>query len=72
MLAAEMNNQKVIDAYVNCHQIREAKIVSTDIIGDYQPDVIDDICNSKVESDSYDAVYCNAILEHSKSLRSSS
>lgn len=42
----------------------KTKIVSTDIIGDYQPDIIDDICNSNVESESYDAIYCNAILEH--------
>ena len=42
----------------------KTKIVSTDIIGDYNPDIVDDICNSKIETDSYDSVYCDAILEH--------
>lgn len=40
------------------------KIISTDIIGDYGPDIVDDICNSKIESNSFDAIYCDAILEH--------
>jgi SAM-dependent methyltransferase len=40
------------------------KIVSTDIVADYAPDILDDICNSSIESSSYDAVYCDAILEH--------
>lgn len=41
-----------------------AKITSTDIYDDYNPDIVDDICNSKIKSNSYDAVYCDAILEH--------
>jgi SAM-dependent methyltransferase len=44
----------------------KTRIVSTDIIADYNPDIVDDICNSKIESNSYDAVYCDAILEHVK------
>lgn len=43
---------------------QETKIVSTDIIADYKPDLVDDICNSKCEENSYDAIYCDAILEH--------
>lgn len=42
----------------------KTKIVSTDIIADYKPDLVDDICNSKLEENSYDAIYCDAILEH--------
>ena len=38
-------------------------IVSTDIYDDYEPDIVDDICNSKLPSGSYDGIYCNAILE---------
>jgi SAM-dependent methyltransferase len=40
------------------------RIVSTDIIADYCPDIVDDICNSKIEENSYDAVNCDGILEH--------
>jgi SAM-dependent methyltransferase len=40
------------------------KIVSTDIIADYNPDLVDDICNSTIGTSSYDAIYCDAILEH--------
>jgi len=42
----------------------KTRIVSTDIIADYKPDFVDDICNTKIESNSYDGVYCDAILEH--------
>jgi SAM-dependent methyltransferase len=42
----------------------KTKIVSTDIIADYCPDIVDDICNSKIESNSYDAINCDGILEH--------
>lgn len=42
----------------------KTKIVSTDIIADYNPDIVDDICNSQIETNSYDAIYCDAILEH--------
>jgi len=40
------------------------RIVSADIIADYCPDIVDDICNSKIETNSYDAVNCDGILEH--------
>lgn len=40
------------------------KIVSTDIVADYNPDIVDDICNSKIDSDMYDGINCDAILEH--------
>ncbi len=39
-------------------------VVSTDIIADYQPDLVDDICNTKIEASTFDGVYCDAILEH--------
>ncbi|MBW4675316.1 MAG: class I SAM-dependent methyltransferase [Desmonostoc geniculatum HA4340-LM1] len=39
-------------------------IVSTDVIADYQPDLIDDICNTKIEPNSFSGIYCNAVLEH--------
>lgn len=42
----------------------QTKIVSTDILAEYEPDIVDDICNSRIGADSYDAVYCDAILEH--------
>lgn len=40
------------------------KIVTTDICGDHNPDIIDDICNSKIQDNVYDSIYCNAVLEH--------
>jgi SAM-dependent methyltransferase len=46
-----------------------ARIVSTDIVGDYQPDLIDDICDSQLESASFDGVNCAAILEHVEDYR---
>ncbi|MGJ5634701.1 class I SAM-dependent methyltransferase, partial [Nostoc sp. CALU 1950] len=39
-------------------------IVSTDIIAEYKPDLIDDIANTKIEPNSFSGIYCNAILEH--------
>jgi SAM-dependent methyltransferase len=39
-------------------------IVSTDIIAEYKPDLVDDICNTKIEPNSFSGIYCNAILEH--------
>lgn len=39
-------------------------IVSTDILDEYCPDIVDDICNTKIEENSFDAIYCTAILEH--------
>jgi len=42
----------------------KTKILSTDIVAEYNPDIVDDICNSKIEDKSYDAIYCDAILEH--------
>lgn len=56
-------------SYMRLNQLSsnsETKIISTDIVEDYQPDVVDDICDSHLESDSYDAIYCDAILEHVK------
>ncbi|MBD2212405.1 methyltransferase domain-containing protein [Nostoc linckia FACHB-104] len=41
-------------------------IVSTDIIPDYKPDIVDDICNTKIEPNSFSGIYCDAILEHVK------
>jgi hypothetical protein len=39
-------------------------IVSTDIVAEYKPDLLDDICNTKIEHNSFSGIYCNAILEH--------
>jgi SAM-dependent methyltransferase len=39
-------------------------IVASDIIPDYHPDLVDDITASTIEAESFDAVYCDAILEH--------
>src|SRR4051812_29921990 len=33
------------------------RIVSTDVVDDYEPDLVDDICHSNIESETYDAVY---------------
>ncbi len=42
----------------------DTKIISTDVIEDYGPDIVDDICDSRLESEGYDGVNCVAILEH--------
>jgi SAM-dependent methyltransferase len=39
-------------------------IVSTDILPDYNPDLVDDITKTTIEPESFDAVYCDAVLEH--------
>jgi SAM-dependent methyltransferase len=39
-------------------------IVSTDVVPDYAPDLVDDICNTRIPSESFDGVYCAAVLEH--------
>ncbi len=39
-------------------------ILCTDIIPDYEPDIVDDICNTAIKRNSFDGVYCDAILEH--------
>lgn len=41
-----------------------ARIICTDVVAEYRPDIVDDITNSTLESASFDAVYCDAILEH--------
>jgi SAM-dependent methyltransferase len=39
-------------------------VVNTDIIADYGPDLVDDICNTSIPPESFDGVYCDAVLEH--------
>lgn len=39
-------------------------IVCTDIIAEYRPDLVDDITNTSIKPESFDGVYCDAILEH--------
>jgi SAM-dependent methyltransferase len=40
------------------------KIVATDVVPDYEPDLLDDITDTKIEPNSFDGVYCDAVLEH--------
>ena len=40
------------------------KIISTDILPDYKPDLVDVIVNTAIKPESFDGVYCDAILEH--------
>jgi len=39
-------------------------VTSTDIIPEYGPDLVDDICNTAIAPNSFDGVYCDAVLEH--------
>jgi predicted SAM-dependent methyltransferase len=39
-------------------------VVATDILPDYGPDLVDDICDTRIEPRSFDGVYCDAVLEH--------
>lgn len=39
-------------------------IVSTDVIADYAPDLVDDICDTQIAAGTFDGVYCAAVLEH--------
>jgi SAM-dependent methyltransferase len=40
------------------------QIVATDILAAYGPDLVDDICRSSLRSETFDGIYCDAILEH--------
>jgi len=44
----------------------QTEIVSTDILPDYDPDLVDDIVRTTIPPSSFDGVYCDAILEHVK------
>ena len=39
-------------------------IVSTDILPEYKLDLVDDITNTQIKSESFDGIYCDAVLEH--------
>ena len=39
-------------------------VVATDIVPDYEPDLVDDITATTIEPESFDAIYCDAVLEH--------
>jgi hypothetical protein len=42
----------------------DTEIVATDVIPDYQPDLIDDITQTSIPPESFEGVYCDAVLEH--------
>jgi hypothetical protein len=48
------------------NQSPQNTIVSTDIIADYKPDLVDDICNTNIKPNTFDGIYCDAILDHVK------
>lgn len=39
-------------------------IISTDILPEYKPDIVDDICNTTIKPNSFDGIFCVAVLEH--------
>lgn len=39
-------------------------LISTDILPEYQPDIVDDICNTSIRYNSFDGIFCEAVLEH--------
>lgn len=48
------------------HQLgaKPENIVCTDILPQYNPDLVDDITRTTIPPESFDGVYCDAILEH--------
>jgi ubiquinone/menaquinone biosynthesis C-methylase UbiE len=40
------------------------EIIATDVIPDYEPDLVDDITKTTIEPNSFDGIYCDAVLEH--------
>jgi SAM-dependent methyltransferase len=40
------------------------RIIATDVIPDYGPDLLDDITNTTIQPNSFDGIYCDAVLEH--------
>jgi SAM-dependent methyltransferase len=40
------------------------QIVCTDLLPTYNPDLVDDITATTIEPESFDSIYCDAILEH--------
>lgn len=39
-------------------------IICTDIIEEYGPDIVDDICNTSIKPNSFNGIYADAVLEH--------
>ena len=39
-------------------------IVATDIVAEYKPDLVDDITHTSISPESFNGIYCDAILEH--------
>lgn len=39
-------------------------ILCTDILAEYKPDLVDDIVNTSIKAESFDGIYCDAIMEH--------
>jgi SAM-dependent methyltransferase len=40
------------------------KIICTDIDVKYKPDIVDDICKSSLKNNSFEGIFCYAVLEH--------
>jgi hypothetical protein len=41
-----------------------SKRISTDILPEYQPDIVDNICNTSIRHSSFEGIFCEAVLEH--------
>jgi SAM-dependent methyltransferase len=42
----------------------KSKLISTDISPVFQPDIVDDICNTSIGHSSFEGIFCEAVLEH--------
>jgi SAM-dependent methyltransferase len=58
--AMSHSNRTLRELSTNAHTC----IVSTDVVPDYAPDLVDDICHTRIASGTFDGVYCAAVLEH--------
>lgn len=58
------NKQSISAKRLIAHGADPELVVCTDILPEYEPDLVDDITRTTIEPETFDGVYCDAVLEH--------
>lgn len=58
------NKQSISANRLVDHGAERESLTCTDILEKYNPDLVDDITNTTIAPESFDSVYCLAVLEH--------